>query len=494
MVLSMYNSILQFNEFGVKKIEELLKNFIEQPQQDVGDLVMALEKPLKELQCNLIAETLETIDELYRKDPVRKKKWSIVRSNDNNSFMTTCGEVKYSRTYFISKETGERAYLADRAAGIEPHMRISNDVVIRALDNVADSSYRLSGENAVYTEDIISKQAVMKQVHELEIPTVKESVKEKKKVKVLYIDADEDHVSLQFNNKKGDLKVDENGRKQNTIMPKLIYLYEGIEKEGPDNKRNKLINKHYFGGVYANSEDLWGEVVNYIEDHYDSDVLEKVYISGDGASWIKTGIEMIGLKCRFILDKYHLNKYILQATSHLGDSAEDARQRIYDAFSFEDKEEIEEIFKIILGATESKSKRKAVLKCKTYILNHWEGIIIVNNDEDARIGCSAEGHISHIYSDRMSSRPLGWSKVGADKIARLRVYKANGGKVYDLVKYRKDKKEREIREEIQRQYDSEIKKKRKQYADIWSRSTIVAQTGKTDGIYYAMKTLRGICG
>lgn len=490
----MYNSILQFNELGVKKLEEIIKNFIQETKQDIGDLVMSLEKPLKELQCNLIAETLETIDEIYRDDIIRKKNWSIVRSNDANSFTATCGEVNYKRTYFISKKTGERAYLTDRATGIEPHMRISNDVVIKALDNVADSSYRLSGENAVYTDDIISKQSVMKQVHELEIPEVKACVKEKKKVKVLYIDADEDHVSLQFNNKKGDLKVDGYGRKHNTIMPKLIYVYEGNQKEGLDNKRNKLINKHYFGGVYPNSGDIWEEVVNYIEAHYDSDVLEKVYISGDGAAWIKTGIEMIGLKCRFILDKYHLNKYILQATSHLFDSTEDVREQIYDAFSFEDKDEIKKIFGKILDATESKPKRKMVLRSRDYILNHWEGIIIRNNDEDAKIGCSAEGHISHIFSDRMSSRPLGWSKIGADKMARLRVYKANGGKVYDLVMYKKEKKEREIREAIQRQFDSEIKKKRKQYTDAWESSTVAVQMGKTDGLYYKLKALRGICG
>ncbi len=491
MVLFMYNSILHFNEFGVKIIEEVIKNFIDQPNQDIGDLVISLDKPLRELQSSIIAETIETIDELYREDPVRKKKWNIVRSNDTNRFMATCGEVTYKRTYFVSKETSERAYLADRAVGIEPHMRISNDVVVKTLDHVADSSYRLSGDNAVFTEDTISKQAVMKQVHQLEIPKIKEAPETKKKVKVLYIDADEDHVSLQFNKTKGDLKV-AHGRKQNTIMPKLIYVYEGIEKEGAN--RNKLINKHYFGGVYEDSEEIWTEVNNYIEEHYATEVIEKIYLSGDGAPWIKKGLEIIGAKCRFILDKYHLNKYIVQATSHLGDTTEDARQKIYDAFSFEDKEEIEEIFKIIIGATESESKKKTVYRCKTYILNHWEGIIIRNNDEGASVGCSAEGHVSHIFSDRMSSRPLGWSKVGVDKMTRLRVYGANGGKVYDLVKYKKDKKEREIQEAIKEQFDKAIKKKRAKYTDAWNKLTVVGQVGKADGLYYSLKALRGVCG
>ena len=37
----------------------------------------------------------------------------------------------------------------------------------------------------------------------------------------------------------------------------------------------------------------------------------------------------------------------------------------------------------------------------------------------------------------MSSRPLGWSKTGADKMARLRVYKKNGGNMVELVRYQK---------------------------------------------------------
>lgn len=58
-------------------------------------------------------------------------------------------------------------------------------------------------------------------------------------------------------------------------------------------------------------------------------------------------------------------------------------------------------------------------------------------NKKAAIHCSAEGHISHIYADRMSSRPLGWSKTGADKMARLRVYQKNGGDMLKLVRYQK---------------------------------------------------------
>jgi hypothetical protein len=197
--------------------------------------------------------------------------------------IATCGEITYKRTYFKSKETNKRSYLVDRIVGIESHMRISNDVVINAIKNAIDTSYRASGKLATNTDDIISKQAVMKQMHEVEIPKITNTIKEKKKVRVLYIDADEDHVSLQFRNKKGDLKEDSYGRKQNTIMPRLIYVYEGIRSVSPKSKRHELYGKYYFGGVYSDSEELWDEVSEYIDNNYDTDVLEKIYISDN--SW-----------------------------------------------------------------------------------------------------------------------------------------------------------------------------------------------------------------
>lgn len=89
------------------------------------------------------------------------------------------------------------------------------------------------------------------------------------------------------------------------------------------------------------------------------------------------------------------------------------------------------------GVTQTESKQKAVEASKNYILGHWPAIMngVRNRKDD--IHCSAEGHISHIYADRMSSRPLGWSKTGADKMARLRVYKKNGGDMLSLVRYQR---------------------------------------------------------
>ena len=56
-------------------------------------------------------------------------------------------------------------------------------------------------------------------------------------------------------------------------------------------------------------------------------------------------------------------------------------------------------------------------------------------------GCSAEGHVSHVLSERMSSRPMGWSKRGADRMSRLRCYVRDHGegRIIDLVRYQRER-------------------------------------------------------
>lgn len=184
-------------------------------------------------------------------------------------------------------------------------------------------------------------------------------------------------------------------------------------------------------------EALWDEVREYIEASYDAQAIEKIYINGDGAAWIKSGQKYLE-KAKFVLDRYHMHQYIIGATSHLQDSVEDARSEIYRSIHGKRKWQAEEVFEKILAVTESESKRKTVEAAKEYILGNWAGIMQRVRDKNKEVECSAEGHISHVFADRMSSRPLGWSRRGADRMSRLRIYERNGGSMPELVRYQKE--------------------------------------------------------
>ena len=425
----MIKSIQQFCQDGVNNLEKVMVDY-SSDMTKIAEMVQGVTKGVVELGLSIIAEEWESYDELLRKRKDLRPEWYVVR-RDENTLLTSLGSVRYHKTLFKNKVTGEYEYLLDRIMGLEKHARLTEDAEAQLLKEAVQTSYRRGGESASISGDAVSKETVMNKIHALHFPKA-EPQKEKKTLKYLYIDADEDYVSLQYINEKGDIKKP----RTNTIMPKLIYVYEGITNE---NGRNELINKRHFGGVYEGGkeiEQLWKEVWDYIEASYDIDAIKKVYINGDGAAWIKSGQKLIP-KGKFVLDRFHMHKYIIGATSHLKDSVEDARSELYRAVYKKQKKDAEKVFEKILGVTEGEGKQKTVEAAKTYILENWAGIMQWVKDKNKEIECSAEGHVSHILADRMSSRPLGWSKTGADKMSRLRIYERNGGSMLELVRFQK---------------------------------------------------------
>jgi hypothetical protein len=478
----MYNSIQHFNEFGVKKIEEIVRNFVSK-KKDLADLVLGLRESLFELGRNIVTEVLEDMDEYLRNCAVRKKDWEIVRK-DENGLLTSFGTIRYNRTYFKPKGEGSRRYLVDEIVGIEPHDRVSADVVINAIDEAIDNSYRKAGEQASYV-DKLSKQAVMNKVHQIEVCEAPLKEQEKKEVRILYIEADEDHVALQQKGKK-----EENKKKQSISMPKLVYVHEGIDGEKSTPKRKVLKNVRYFGGD-QNTEELWLQVAQYIDKQYKEETIETIYISGDGASWIRKGLEWIN-KSKFVLDNYHLNKYVTAATAHLNDEA--MYHAVRDALDWPDKEMLKRVFKRILELTDSESKKEAVRNARRYMLNNWDGIEIKAEKGHEIIGCSAEGHVSHVFSDRLSSRPKGWSKLGAAQMSKLRIYKKNGGKVYDLVMAQKVKEQNEKKVQVQERIIKSLRNSSIKYENILNTRITAIDKGHKTGLYKELRNIIGRCG
>ena len=200
----MYNSIQHFIEFGVKKIEKKVKKFIQKPT-DLADLVLGLHEELLELGRDIVTEVLEDMDDYLRESASRKQNWEIVRK-DRTGLLTSFGPISYERTYFKPKKGGKRQYLVDRLVGINPHDRMSADVVINALEEATESSYRKGGKKAAY-KDEVSKQTVMNKVHGIEISQPPVEDRKDETPKILYIEADEDHVAQQGKKKHHGQKM-----------------------------------------------------------------------------------------------------------------------------------------------------------------------------------------------------------------------------------------------------------------------------------------------
>ena len=249
----MYKSIIEFIEKGTIKIEKITKESL------LSGNMMCFEEELFDTVLgfgrSLYQEILESIEQTIRNSEVRRQSYYVEHKEDHRTLLTRFGNLEIKRAYYSSKQDGKGVYLLDKYIGLDSNEKVSLAAKAHALREAVETSYRKGGEEACLTDDVVTKQTVKNLIHDLEVEMPEEIPEKKKQIKTLHIQADEDHAALQFYRKKGDLRISENGRKSNTVMPKLILLYEDIMEEGKlGSKRYRLTGKHYFGGVYEGAE------------------------------------------------------------------------------------------------------------------------------------------------------------------------------------------------------------------------------------------------
>jgi hypothetical protein len=431
----MINSIKYFEEECISRFEKLEDEFMKHPEK-LAEYVLGLTDELHKLGLEMIKESLESMDRMLQKSPVRRKKW-VVEKHSDKQLTTSLGDVRFSKTLFTNKETGCSEYLLDRILGLEPNQRLTEDAGAKLLEEAVQTSYRRGGEECSLDSEV-SRQTVKNKIHKLEFPKNGEKPARKKVVDYLYMDADEDHVSLQYREKKGDLTENENHPKNNCLITKLVYIYEGIETESPKSKRHCLVNPHYFCGVNTGEENLkfWDEIYEYMDSHYELDKVKKIYVNSDGGGWIKAGMKRIS-GITHVLDEFHLEKYLTKLTSHMQDSRDDAADELRAAIRNRNKKDFDELVDKLEGYLPGEQGLKRMEEAREYILSNWTAAKLRLRHKDGVVGSSTEGHVSHVLSSRMSSRPMGWSRKGAEKMSLLRAYYLNGGDMLELVRFQK---------------------------------------------------------
>ncbi len=374
------------------------------------DLENGLSHELDALGQFILKETLESIDERLRENLQERRGWVVERRGDVKEVLSPFGPVRYHRTYFRNKVTGKYGYLTDEWIGLTPHARVAPSVKATLAESAARMSYRRSGKWAWNETWNVSGQTVMNTLRKNQSLEASQSrPKKQRQVEYLYVEADEDHIPNQ----------DSEGAHW---QPRLVYVHEGLERTG---KRRELKNVHYFGGLYyRDTEALCQEVWRYLDKHYDLESVKTIFVSGDGASWIRQLVEFIPGSV-FVLDRFHTAKYIRAALGRW----DDLHESLWRAVKQTDRQEVRNVLREAHKRADTKNKRETIEKTLTYLMQQWDGIQAWSKYADAIVGCSAEGHVSHVYAARMSSRPMAWTKTGVDQMARLRVLQANGESV-----------------------------------------------------------------
>lgn len=418
-------------------VEEILSAetlFYENPK-DFNSLETSVKTSTESFAAAFLGAVLTGLDEGIFNSDWRNDKYSVQR-RDKRTIISSVGDITFDCTYYrgIGKYKGF-SHLVEDVIGLERNERFTEAAEVAMLCEALKTSY-FEASKILPSKQKITKTTVMNKIHSIaeEIPDT--IYKERRNVPYLFIEADEDHVAEQHG------KTD-NTDKNKSFISKLIYIYE-FKKESSVKGRYELVNKYYFSGIYPGingNRMLWEKVSRFIDNNYNSEGIKRIFISGDGAPWIKSGTSYID-KSVFCADKYHLMQYINTAACQIDGKKEDIKSDLWHMLHSRNKSAKRQFDIYTQEMLLSAKKPDKVETLRAYVLGNWAAIRRTLNNELIN-GCSAESHVSHVLSDRLSSRPMGWSQTGADRMSKLRCYEKNNGqaKIIELVKYsRKERK------------------------------------------------------
>lgn len=405
-------------EYIIQQIAlELAKNITEKAliseNFDLDELSdMALED-CKTAAIRIVETIVTEMNEEIRLDkPARKEHGLILKEKDRmRNLLVSLGELHLKRDYYYDKLNKCYAFPLDTVLGIEAFARTGKNVSARLVEAATEYSYAKSSK--IVTDGKVSRQTVRNKIlkaPELEVVSLPS---EKKAVKELHVFADEDHVHLQKPNK-------EKG-KRSRIVP-LVTVTEGVRGERAG--RNSTINPMHFVDTEFDTVNLWEDVDGYINTSYDIEGIEKIYVHGDGGSWILNGLNDYE-QTKHVMDGYHLGKQLRALNSKFPGLS--VRYRLEKAIRADEREKANEIVNGLMREAKEPNQMMAAETAKVYLNNKWDEI--VNRRTLDIPGSCTEGQVSHILSERFSRNPMGWSKEGLGKLSKLRVYVKNGGEI-----------------------------------------------------------------
>jgi len=400
---------------------------------------------------------------------------TVHQRNVERTLFTALGNFTYRRTYFDT-EFG-KVYLLDNILGVNPYDRIDAGVSAKIVNTAAMHSYGRSA--SIITGGNVSRQSAWnKAMNTGEVAYIPKRVE--CTPEALHIFADEDHVSLQDGT--------------NTIVT-LVTVCAG--KQAVCKGRNELIEPFHVQGYGMDKGTLWEYVYALCAEKFDMDLVDNVFIYGDGAAWIKGGLDVFP-DAVYSLDAFHFRKRMRSLFS--GEIGSKFTLKAFAAVSNDDKASFEATAKSMLaalldtmpeGSTQEK-KAERINDNIGFIVNNWEGI--QNSCTPGVIGSCTEALVSHILSERFSRNPMGWSKRGLSKLAMIRIYVLNGGEVMpaDTISWKHSDRRDRVADKIER-YDNIVKL---QHDDIfkdaksWRWFEVDSKiSGKTTGTKVALDAL-----
>ena len=404
------NTITNITNFLNTQLQEFFQTLVNNPNS-LNQIETTFPSMIEHVTIDSFVLLLEHIDTAFAKSQIRKNSFTI-KDRKPRTITTTFGTITYHRRYYQNKETLAYYFYIDDLLDFLPYKRCSANVDSKILSNLASNSSITYRQAAAPFG--MSKGYVYNLLNSLDVYLDTPDLNTKVTCDQLYVQADEEHIHLQYKNQKR-LKSDGKLRSTNYEL-KEVTIFSGKEKIGK--KRYQLKDRVIITQLHDEDNlDFYQRVNNYIQRNY---VTSKIpYCYGDRAPWIQSLAEEIG--AHSIMDKFHFSQALTRATG--GARYKDITELLRYYVRENDIENFKYLINVHMGL-EGRTK-KYNFQARDYILNNWESYQL-NYTLEEHVGCSAEGINSHYFASYFSSRPKGFTIKNIHTIGALRaLYNSN---------------------------------------------------------------------
>ena len=431
-ILSRIIDSIETNEYLTKlneRIDELVSPIVFNPSAlNYGMFISDLGYYVHSLARDIIKTVFEIADEEFFNRESRKQRY-YSKAYRKREIITLFGHIIYYRHEYVDKDTGKPFIYIDEKIGLHRRDRYDPAVCAKLYERYAYTNSMINTGKDVGLDlntpfsldenrllEAIPRQTVWKILHRfkrIDLP-----IKPLDTPSTLYVMADEKYIPSQYNNNQKLMT------KEIIVHEGIETLYKGINKEtGQIYTRNKLINPRRF--ITYDSNNPFRSVNDYINETYDVDKIEKIYLMGDGGSWIESGLNELrspDYSVGYGLDKLH---FCLAVNTISKD--ENIKSLIYDYSINNRRQDFETLIDSIVS--NDSLRKDVILEKAEYITNRFTSIKTMY--KDIKIGCAMEQAISHDIMTIFTSVPKAYSKKWLSFYLNERQNYLNG---YDLRK------------------------------------------------------------
>ena len=392
-----------------------------------SDVVFRFKEYSKELTRQSIIECLETIDNKYFKS----KLWK--RTHKNHGFkertlLTSIGVITFKRRYYIALDKSQGTdnfFYVDNLLGIHKYSRLSIDAIIELTKVATEVNSSYAARKALIDTEV-SRQTVSNilqnyKIVDQDLPRIDEIIEKYNESKeTIYIELDEAHCNLQ--------EKQANSKRSKNIIANLALLHTGHSSKTLASKRKELENKHYFGGLNADTSLFADRIYDYILKRFKANEIKYIFVSGDGAKWINSFASNLrncfreyNIRIIQVLDKFHLRKRLTSIFS----GNKDMINFFFSNLKTLDENQFKIIARYFYENNPDHKLNPIIFNSHVrYICNNFKYIKNQLHPK-YKTSCSMEGHVSHVLASRLTSRPKGFKRTTLENLIQLLVMRAN---------------------------------------------------------------------